>query len=234
MFFLVWCNVEASAAEAEVREPLNCPMMITAVSEFSKWEHETFLRLSLDVNANFDSQKIDVCDGDIKYLWPDISRFEAEIESHAPYVRGWFNTPVIMRNFPKTEHELKRFIDDTSKAEGLPDVLNKIERSNLEGGLEYNNQIVSLIRQQERAYWNNQHSSLLDVILSKYGASRFSVSSEKLAYCYHPHNYCRGYSLYYQKSPDHPQSHIGAVSDYDLEHLWSAFGLFSFELNAPD
>ena len=221
-----------SLSKKALRPPMNCPIVITAVSDFSEQRGRPYLHLSLDKNANFDNQKIDSCNGDIKNLWPDLSRFEAEIESHAPYVEGWFNTSVIMRHFPKTERELKRFIDDASKAKSLPEKLNNIDRSNLEGGLAYHNQIRSLIRQHELVYWDRFHAPILRAKLSKFGRSRFHVGNEKLAYCYHPHTYCRGYGRLDGKNLVAPQSYIGVESEFDLEYLWSAIGSYGFEMNA--
>ena len=230
-------NVEAVAEtqtqtveDIAVKAPLNCPAMITAKSDYSKRDDQKYLFFSISHNPDFDIDLGDACRGDVKNLWHDFLRFEAEIESHLPNVKGWFNATIIFKNFPKTESELKHFIDQASKNQGLPHQLDNIDRSTLEGGLEYQNKILGLIIEQERIYWQAVHTPVMDTTLSKYGTVHLKVGSEKHAYCYHPHETCRGYYRYDDRKEERPESHIGVKSEFDLEYLWAGIGSYGFDL----
>ena len=218
----------------DLRPPMNCPMMIVAMSTVSDKDGETHLRLGLKDNPDFDLNQKNACEGDIKNLWPDLGRFEDEIESHLPNVRGWFNAHIIMDNFPKTQQELKSFIDDASKVQGLPNKLEVIDRSTLEGGLEYNGKILDLIIQQDRLYWQAVHSPVVNAELSKISKVKFSSGAEKHAFCYHPHHTCRGYPRYHKRNTDLPESRIGVESDYNLEYLWAGIGSVFLDFEAVD
>jgi len=225
-------NVEAVAEtqtvqNTAVKAPLNCPVMITVKSDYSKRDDREYLFFSISYNPDYDIDLGDACRGDVKNLWPDMLRFEAEIESHLPNVKGRFNSASILGNFSKTENELKRFIDQASKRQGLPQLLDNIDRSTLEGGLDYNRKILGLIREQEKNYWQTVHTPALRAIFSKYGTVNLRIGSEKQAYCYHPHDLCRGY-LQVRETVERPESQIGNDSDYDLEYLW-AFASYHFD-----
>jgi len=227
-------NVEAvaeiqSVQKAAVQAPLNCPAMIAAKSDYSKRDAQKYLFLLLVANPDFDIQREDVCQGDVKKLWPDILRFEAEIESHLPYVKGRFNSANLLHYFPKTEHEIKSFINQASNNQGLPHLLDNIDRSTLEGGLDYNRKILGVIIEQERAYWQTVQATAIDTVLSKYGTVHMRVGSEKHAYCYHPHELCRGY-LRVRETVERPESQIGTDSEFDLEYLWAGIGSYHFDL----
>ncbi len=222
--------VQDAAVQAEpVRAPLNCPIMIAAYShsydkasaDILNLSYEPYLSFKFQENPNFNAKKGDECNGDLKNLWPDLTRFDDEIETFMPNIKGGFNSEIILHNFPKTEHQLKNFIDQASKRQGLPQILDNIDRSTLEGGLDYNRKILNLIREQEKNYWQTVQTPVLSAILSKYGKIQFRPSSEKHAYCYHPHDLCRGY-LRVRGTVERPESQIGNDSEYDLEYLWAA------------
>ena len=215
----------------EVRAPLNCPVMLTSSPYFSKRDNRQYLSFYLQDNPDFDDQRGDVCKGDIKNLWSDLTRSEADIEAGYPRLKSIGGFTNQLHNFPKTERELKTFIDQAARAVSLSAKLDKIDRSTLEGGMEHNAEIRRLIVKAMNEYWLSQHGVHIEKILSKYEVKLDRFGGEKYAYCYRPANLCRGYvSLNGLK----PEDKSAADSEYELEYLWSVMGGFSFQSEGSD
>ena len=200
--------------------PLNCPVMIAAHSNFRMRETKQYLSFSLQANPDFNPQTQDVCQGDIKNLWPDLKRFGAQIEAHMPYIDGIQGVDRALKSFPTTEHALKIFIDDAANDAGLHDTLDVFDRSTLEGGMKVDHTIIRFILKNQEAYFAREHTPIIDSVLSNYDLKMQPYQTEKLGYCYHPYEICRSYNHDAKKAED---THL------KLERLTSGFSWYQFE-----
>ena len=108
------------------RPPLNCPVMITALSIPPDRYNPRNLIFILKENLDFDPEQEDACQGDIKNLWPDMLRFNTEIEAHLPNIKHIGGITQSLPNFPVTEAGLKTHIDEAAKTENLSDRLAEL------------------------------------------------------------------------------------------------------------
>jgi len=211
---------QANRIVETVKAPFNCPMMLVAHSNFSARENLRYLSFSLQENPNFDSATRDACEGDIKNLWPDLIRFDAQIEAHMPNIYGIQDVDRSLKYFQKTEREFKRFIDDAANDAGLHETLDALDRSTLEGGMEIDQTILRLIRKNEQVYFAREHTPIIESTLSKHGLKMRPYETEKMGYCYYPYNICR--------APNYDEPKAGQT-DYKLERLSPGFSWYQFE-----
>lgn len=202
------------------KAPLNCPIMLVAHSNFSARENLRYLSFSLQENPNFDFAAVDVCEGDIKNLWPDLLRFDAQIEAHVPNIYGIHDVDRSLKYFPNTEREFKRFIDDAASDAGLHEALDVMDRASLEGGMDIDHTILRLIRKNEQVYFAREHTPIIEATLSKYDLKMKPYETEKMGYCYHPYDMCR--------APNNDEPKAGQA-DYKLERLSPGFSWYQFE-----
>ena len=217
-----------SGLKSVIRDPLNCPIMIAANSQnrrvyaegSSEYRDESYLYFRLVENPNFDIELGDSCEGDLKKLWPDLARFESEIEIHMPNIAQIRLISVQLKHFPQTQDEVKHYIDDQAKAAALHDNLETIDRTTAEGGTTLDNMILFFLRTKEQSYWLTEQAPIIENILSKYDLKMEFYSSEKTKYFYHP--FKRGVS-------GEREWKRALEGTYELEYLGSTFDWFQFQ-----
>lgn len=197
--------------------------MIITQHPFSARENTQYLTFSFQENPEFDPLGEDDCEGDLKNLWPDLTRFDAEIEAYMPNIRGISGTERVLKNFPQTERALKLFIDDAATDAKLHDTIGALDRTTLEGGMQINRTILTLITENQKAYFAQEHTPIIESVLSKYDLKMRPYATEKLKYCYHPRKKCRG--------PGYSRNAL-KNAELKLERLGAGISWYQFEL--PD
>ncbi|WP_189586950.1 hypothetical protein [Litorimonas cladophorae] len=171
-------------------EPLNCPQMLSAQSFHDRWRERQVLRFWIGENTGFDPNKEDVCEGDLKNIWSDLGRFNDAIETHMPHIKG---VSYSLRDFPETDRALRIFIDEAATASSLHQKLDVMDRSTLEGGMNIDHTILRFIFEQQEAYFEQEHMPIIRAAMPGYDLGLKYYDAEKLGYCYHPYEICRGY-----------------------------------------
>ena len=206
-----------------VGDPLNCPVMLVAHSNFRTRDSKQYLSFTIQENPDYDLQSGDACQGDIKNLWSDLNRFDAQIEAQMLNINGIHDVDRALKYFPVTERAFKLFIDDAAHEAELHDRLEAIDRSTLEGGMEVDHTIIWFIIKNEQDYFAREHTPIIEATLSKYSLKMRPYETEKMGYCYYPYDICR--------APNYDEPKAGQT-DFKLERLSPGFSWYQFEL--PD
>ncbi len=194
--------------------PLNCPIMLAASSGISRHNGKHQLNFFLVENSSFQSELGDVCEGDLKKLWPDLKRFDGVLKTHSQSAQHIVGISNNLRFFPETERALKVFIDQAATEVFLHDKLDKIDRSTLEGGMKVDHEILGLMRVKEWDYFKLEHAPVIEAVLSKYDLKMGRYGTEKLTYCYRPYDICRGYVPYRHEKNEFKLERVGAPFDW--------------------
>ncbi len=208
-----------------IRKPLNCPVMLVAYSGSNRFDEQNQLWFTLKQNPNFDANLEDDCKGDLKNIWPDLIRFKTEIKENFPRISQIISITSYLEYFPQTEEDLKAYINIASIDELLYDEVVQIDRSTLEGGMEFDMHVIQFIQTHENNYWMEQHAPIIERVLRDYDLKMDNYDSEKSFYCYHLFDVCR------KTQPNAPQQTSNELS---LEYMRPGFDWFSFQKTAVE
>lgn len=208
-----------------IKNPLNCPVMLMAYSGANRFEKEDWLSFSFKENPNFDIELQDDCKGDLKNIWPDLVRFEEEIKVHVPRIKSVFQITSYLEYFPQTEKDIRAYINKASIDALLYDELAQIDRSTLEGGMEFDLRVLQFIQANENEYWMREHAPVIERILFEYDLKMKNYDSEKSFYCYHLFDVCR---------KTHPNAPEVTREELGLEYMRPGFDWFSFQSSVDE
>lgn len=204
---------------SEQSSSLNCRAFISPLSTKNKPNQQASLIFVLKKNPDFKTDLVDDCKGDLKNIWRDLSRFENEIESHSSNISHISSTASKLNLFPETLSDLQTYMKNAAIRTGLDEKLNRIDRSTLEGGMKFNNEVVNFIRENEREYWMTEHAPIIENALSQYNLSMKTYSTEKEFYCHHSYDSCN----------IEPRNKDSTNEKLEFEYFGSGFAWFLFQ-----
>ena len=231
---------EASSLETETAEtdlPLNCPVMLSAHHvEVGRFIKHPSLRFHIIKNKDYDSSLGDACEGDIKNLWPDLLRFEREIEAYAPYIRNIGGISLNIEHFPQTMKAVKDHVNNSAVKYKLDEELDQFDRSTALGKNQAEGKILLFLRDSVDIYWINEHGPIIEGLLSEYGLKLSSFSQEKPKLCYDRYKLCICYEWKVSDASFDfcedvsPENRKKSPRSYNLEYFpFTPYGGLSFK-----
>lgn len=170
--------------------PINCKGMLN-LEEPNLKSGKKRLVITIQDNPNFNAILGDVCDGDLRKLWPDLIRFDSELKSDEPF-ELWFTYMTPKLNlFPKTNIEIAEYIDDAAKRKTDDIKPETYDRTKLEDALGLRRKYLEVIWEETPKYFSANHAPILNTALAPYNLEMKSYSAgEKLNFCYVPWDNC--------------------------------------------
>jgi len=219
--------------------PPNCPVILaTQHVPVGRWRENPSLNIWLTPNGNYDSILGDACKGDLKNLWPDLLRFENEIESYKPYINGINGIATLIEAFPQTINDVKDHVNSFATEYGLNEKMDQIDRSTAHGKNSVKRELRGFLNKSVSDYWLNEHGPIIENLLSEHDVKLRHYSHEKSKFCYDRFEYCScypwGYGDYGDDCNDVSKENRKASSGkYDFEVFpWGAYGSIGF--HKPD
>lgn len=173
----------------------NCRAMLT-LHEPELRSGEYIIWVYIKENPDFNATLGDACEGDLRNLWPDLKRYDAELKTEKPYKLRFHNVAVNLDLFPKTHLEIAEYIDDAAKQNADWIRPKSYNRAKLEDALALRKIYLNLIRTETHNYFATQHAPILNDILAEYhlGMGQYNAG-EKFGFCNVPLNNCNHFLL---------------------------------------
>lgn len=173
-------------------------MLTSARRDADRHVKQPYLTLHLFKNPDYDESLGDACKGDLKNLWPDLRRFETELQTDAPHIYKIWLIGRNIKYFPITAAEAKNHVNASATEYGLDNKLDQFDRSTELGRNKVKSELFKFLSRSQNNYWLNEHGPIIEGLLSDYNLKLEGYYQEKPKFCYDLYElcYCWGFELH--------------------------------------